>query len=267
MAKKSKGGVYRIVDVVGVSKTSWEDAGKRAVETAAASLRDLRIAEVTKMDMTVRERQGLGVPHPRRAVVQIRILSGRTTPGSDHPAHSQPVDPLPEPPRRRHVGTDLDRKADLRYPSRPAGSCPDSSTTGPVRPAMTRLEPNYCRHVVGVAADFRRSTTAAQRCRRRPGHDADVRDLAAARHLRRPGPNPPPAAPSTPLVQPDRQVRHTPRSDQHRVHLLFSVGDRLDAGPALRAGARDASPSATAAAQVLLVNDEMAHAGEIFPRL
>ena len=36
MAKKSKGGgVYRIVDVVGVSKTSWEDAGKRAVETAA----------------------------------------------------------------------------------------------------------------------------------------------------------------------------------------------------------------------------------------
>ena len=35
MAKKQQGGVYRIVDVVGVSKTSWEDAGKRAVETAA----------------------------------------------------------------------------------------------------------------------------------------------------------------------------------------------------------------------------------------
>ena len=53
MAKKARGGVYRIVDVVGVSKTSWEDAGKRAVEIAASSLRDLRIAEVTKMDMTV----------------------------------------------------------------------------------------------------------------------------------------------------------------------------------------------------------------------
>ena len=54
MAKKSKGGgVYRIVDVVGVSSTSWEDAGKRAVETAAGSIRDLRVAEVTKMDMTV----------------------------------------------------------------------------------------------------------------------------------------------------------------------------------------------------------------------
>jgi flavin-binding protein dodecin len=54
MAKQEKGeGVYRIVDVVGVSATSWEDAGRRAVETAAGSLRDLRVAEVTKMDMKV----------------------------------------------------------------------------------------------------------------------------------------------------------------------------------------------------------------------
>ena len=53
MAKKQQGAVYRVVDVIGVSKTSWEDAGKRAVETAATSIRDLRIAEVTKMDMTV----------------------------------------------------------------------------------------------------------------------------------------------------------------------------------------------------------------------
>jgi flavin-binding protein dodecin len=45
--------VYRIVDVVGVSETSWEEAGRNAVETAAGSLRDLRVAEVTKMDMRV----------------------------------------------------------------------------------------------------------------------------------------------------------------------------------------------------------------------
>ena len=45
--------VYKIVDVVGVSETSWEDAGRNAVETAAESLRDLRVAEVTKMDMRV----------------------------------------------------------------------------------------------------------------------------------------------------------------------------------------------------------------------
>jgi hypothetical protein len=53
MAKSSKGGVYRVIDVVGVSTVSWEDAAKRAVETASKSLRDLRIAEVTKMDLTV----------------------------------------------------------------------------------------------------------------------------------------------------------------------------------------------------------------------
>src|SRR5215471_13865621 len=45
--------VFRIVDVVGVSDKSWEEAGRRAVETAAGSLRDLRVAEVTKMDMKV----------------------------------------------------------------------------------------------------------------------------------------------------------------------------------------------------------------------
>jgi dodecin len=45
--------VYKIVDVVGVSEKSWEDAGRNAVETAAESLRDLRVAEVTKMDMKV----------------------------------------------------------------------------------------------------------------------------------------------------------------------------------------------------------------------
>ena len=55
MAKDKESGVYRIVDVVGVSAVSWEDAAKRAVETAAKSLRDLRIAEVTKMDLKVED--------------------------------------------------------------------------------------------------------------------------------------------------------------------------------------------------------------------
>jgi flavin-binding protein dodecin len=53
MAKSSKGSVYRVIDVVGVSEESWEDAAKRAVQTASKSLRDLRVAEVTKMDLTV----------------------------------------------------------------------------------------------------------------------------------------------------------------------------------------------------------------------
>jgi len=51
MPDKHTEGVYRIVDVVGVSEKSWEDAARNAVETASGSLRDLRIAEVTKMDI------------------------------------------------------------------------------------------------------------------------------------------------------------------------------------------------------------------------
>ncbi len=52
MAKNTEG-VYKIVEVVGVSKVSWEDAGKKAVAVASKSLRDLRVAEVLKMDMKV----------------------------------------------------------------------------------------------------------------------------------------------------------------------------------------------------------------------
>ena len=55
MASSSGEGVYRVVDVVGVSKESWEDAARRAVETAAKSIRDLRIAEVVKMDVKVED--------------------------------------------------------------------------------------------------------------------------------------------------------------------------------------------------------------------
>ena len=54
MAKKSSSeGVYRVIDVIGSSAVSWEDAAKNAVETASKSLRDLRIAEVTQMDLKV----------------------------------------------------------------------------------------------------------------------------------------------------------------------------------------------------------------------
>ena len=56
MAKKdSNEGVYKIVEVVGVSPVSWEEAGRQAVKTAAKSLRDLRIAEVIKTDMKVED--------------------------------------------------------------------------------------------------------------------------------------------------------------------------------------------------------------------
>jgi len=47
------GSVYKIIEIVGTSQKSWEDAAKLAVETAAKSLEDLRVAEVVKQDVTM----------------------------------------------------------------------------------------------------------------------------------------------------------------------------------------------------------------------
>jgi flavin-binding protein dodecin len=53
MAGKKSGGVYRVTEIIGTSTTSWEDATKNAVETAAKSLRNLRVAEVDQLDVKV----------------------------------------------------------------------------------------------------------------------------------------------------------------------------------------------------------------------
>jgi flavin-binding protein dodecin len=47
--------VYKVIQVVGTSTESWEKAADKAVEAAGKSLRDLRIAEVTKLDMKVED--------------------------------------------------------------------------------------------------------------------------------------------------------------------------------------------------------------------
>jgi hypothetical protein len=44
---------YKVIELVGTSTVSWEEAAQNAVETASKTLRDLRIAEVTKLDMKV----------------------------------------------------------------------------------------------------------------------------------------------------------------------------------------------------------------------
>ena len=54
MAKQDNA-VYRVTDVIGTSSNSWEDAARNAVKTAAKSLRDLRIAEVTKLDVKIED--------------------------------------------------------------------------------------------------------------------------------------------------------------------------------------------------------------------
>lgn len=56
MAKKhTESGVYRVTEIIGTSTVSWEDAAKNAVEVAAKTLRDLRVAEVSKLDMTIED--------------------------------------------------------------------------------------------------------------------------------------------------------------------------------------------------------------------
>ena len=57
MAKKQQAseGVYRVTEVIGTSPRSWEDAASNAVAAAAKTLRDLRIAELSKLDMKVED--------------------------------------------------------------------------------------------------------------------------------------------------------------------------------------------------------------------
>ncbi len=62
--------VYKIIDLVGSSPNSWEEAAKNAVETAGKNLRDLRIAEVDKLDMKVED--GKVVAYRTRVLVSFK---------------------------------------------------------------------------------------------------------------------------------------------------------------------------------------------------
>ena len=74
MAKQGASGntVYKVVEVIGTSTQSWEDAAKNAVETAGHALRDLRVAEVMKTDMTVKD----GKVQPYRTRVPLSFKYG-----------------------------------------------------------------------------------------------------------------------------------------------------------------------------------------------
>ena len=75
MAKKraATDAIYKIVEVIGTSSESWEDAAKNAVERAADTLRDLRIAEVVKMDMKVEN--GKVVAYRTRELISFKYES------------------------------------------------------------------------------------------------------------------------------------------------------------------------------------------------
>ncbi|MCZ6567682.1 MAG: dodecin family protein [Acidimicrobiia bacterium] len=66
--------VYKVIELVGSSSQSWEDAAKTAVETAAESLRDLRVAEVNELDMQIEE--GKVVAYRARVKVSFKHEAG-----------------------------------------------------------------------------------------------------------------------------------------------------------------------------------------------
>ena len=73
MSKKgSADSVYKIVELIGTSTKSWEDAARNAVETAAGTLRDIRIAEIVKLDMTVEK--GEVQAHRARVLVSFKYV-------------------------------------------------------------------------------------------------------------------------------------------------------------------------------------------------
>ena len=47
------GSTYKIIELVGTSDQSWEEAARTALETASSSVKDLRVAEITKLDVTI----------------------------------------------------------------------------------------------------------------------------------------------------------------------------------------------------------------------
>lgn len=67
--------VYKIIELVGTSETSWEDAARNAVETAGKTLQNLRIAEVNKLDMKVEG--GKVIAYRARVNVSFKYLSDK----------------------------------------------------------------------------------------------------------------------------------------------------------------------------------------------
>lgn len=66
--------IYRVTEVIGTSSTSWEDAAKNAVETAARTLRDLRVGEIVRLDVTIED--GRVTSYRARVNISFKYESG-----------------------------------------------------------------------------------------------------------------------------------------------------------------------------------------------
>jgi len=66
--------VYKVIELVGTSPKSWEDAAKTAVETASKRLKDLRVAEITKLDLKIEK--GTIVSYRARVSLSFKYQKG-----------------------------------------------------------------------------------------------------------------------------------------------------------------------------------------------
>ena len=74
--KKATGeSIYKVIQLVGTSTVSWEDAAKKVVETASKSLRDLRVAEITQLDLTIED--GKVVAYRARVNLSFKYEAGK----------------------------------------------------------------------------------------------------------------------------------------------------------------------------------------------
>jgi dodecin len=64
--------VYRVTEMIGASPDSWEGAARKAVETAARTVRDLRVAEATRFDVTIQDGKGFRLPRASWPLLQVR---------------------------------------------------------------------------------------------------------------------------------------------------------------------------------------------------
>lgn len=83
--------VYRVTEVIGTSPNGWAEAAKEAIQTAALSLRDLRVAEVVSQDMTISE-QGTIESYRTKLRVSFKYERPIGAPGWEHkeaPAHEK----------------------------------------------------------------------------------------------------------------------------------------------------------------------------------
>jgi dodecin len=66
--------VYRVIDIIGSSSTSWEEAATEAIRTASRSIRDLRVAEVVEQDISLDE--GGAITYRTKLQVSFKSESG-----------------------------------------------------------------------------------------------------------------------------------------------------------------------------------------------